>query len=85
MKLRTSWNRLNHPERGFKEYSDTNDIKEVLSERVGSDHWKQLFFGWDINTGQAPNEIVTETAHRISELYGLFYEPATDFDKIPEY
>jgi hypothetical protein len=85
MILQTSWNRLNDPKRNFKEYSDPDEIKDVLSKKIGSEYWKRLYFGWEINTTQSPNEIVSETVHRISELYEIFYEPATDFDKIPEY
>lgn len=85
MNLWTSWNRLNHPERELKEYSDTDKIEDVLSKKVGTKFWKQLYFGWEINLEQAPSEIVSEIAYRIDKIYEIFYEPAIEFGKVPEW
>ncbi|MFC6838368.1 hypothetical protein [Halomarina ordinaria] len=85
MTLRTSWNNLNHPERKIKQYSDASEIERVLKNNVGSEYWKRLYFGWQMDTDQPAKELVAEATHRIDELHRLFFDPAEKLEDVPHY
>lgn len=85
MELRTSWNRLNHPDRAMKRYSDINNIKQVLGDKVGEEYWKRLYFGWEIDIKREPAHIVNETTERMNKLYRLFFDPAENLVDRPEW
>jgi len=85
MTLRTSWNRLNHPKRKMKRYSDKNEIKDILKNKTGAKYWKRLYFGWQLDTDQPAREIVEELNDRADELYRLFFKPAEGLENVPQF
>jgi hypothetical protein len=54
-------------------YDDSESILEVLREKVGESNSKRLRIGLEINTNQAPKEILQETVNRMEELHEIFY------------
>lgn len=85
MTLKTSWNRLNDPERRLKQYDTREEVEEVLRHKSGSEYWKRLYFGWDVDTEQSAAGVVDEAGTQFSELYRLFFEPAAGLDSVPQY
>lgn len=85
MTLRTSWNRLNHPERKMKQYSDKNVIEGILKNKIGAEYWKRLYFGWQLDTDQPAREIVKELNNKADKLYHLFFNPAEELENVPQF
>jgi len=85
MTLRTSCNRLNHPERGMKRYTDSEEIEQVLEDKIGSEYWKRLYFGWNIDIGQQADDILAEASDRTAILYRLFFDSPDRLEDSPGY
>ncbi|AGN02381.1 hypothetical protein L593_12190 [Salinarchaeum sp. Harcht-Bsk1] len=83
MTLRTFWNRLNHPNRDIQKYTGPDDVKDVLQNKHGSDYWKRLYFGWEVDTDQNANTIVEDTVEKLTDLDRLFHDPADGLDEMP--
>lgn len=85
MELRTSWNRLNHPEREIQRYREIDSVRDVLEEDVGTEYWKRLYFGWHIDLDQEPTAIVDEVCERFQLLSSLFIDPADGLVNVPNW
>lgn len=85
MVLRTSWNRLNHPDREMKEYTQQGEVEDVLEHKAGTEYWKRLYFGWEVDTDQSAEGIAEETTDHFTELHRLFFEPAEGLVDVPDY
>jgi hypothetical protein len=85
MELRTSWNRLNHPDRELKIYSSHNSIRDVLDDKIGEKYWKRLYFGWEIDTEPDSDVIVNQVVEKINKLFDIFYDPAAELIDQPNW
>ncbi|WP_248516328.1 hypothetical protein [Salinarchaeum laminariae] len=58
-------------------------MKDILRNKHGSDYWKRLYFGWEIDTDQDATTIIEKTVERMILLDRLFHDIADGLDEIP--
>lgn len=72
MSFLASSNSLNHGDKEISTYNG-HEIPGVIEDKIGNDRWKRLFIGWDIDTEQDPDNVVTDCVNRVRQLHGIFF------------